>query len=154
MNNSSEVATNSYTSVIEAKGVPPRLPINIVKIQISTGKRGRGPTAEYYATINKTYNHHIVKANYRQKLYILKKSKDSGQYYFTWKIRIDGVKRKHLKNSNWCYNCNFTIPCEIERIVKLKARDWRTVEKNIVKVVDTAKGRNPCATIHWIDWGL
>ena len=131
MNYSSDIATNSYTSVIEVEGVM-HLPINLVKIQISVEKRGRGPTAEYLATINKTYHHQIVKANYRQKLFILKKSKDSGQYYFTWKIRIDNVKRKHLKNSNWCYFCNFTIPCEIERIVKLKARDWKTVEEKLV----------------------
>ena len=153
MNYSSEIATNSYTTLIEVEGVP-HLPISLVKIQISVEVTGRGPTAEYIATINKTYHHQIVKANYRQKLFILKKSKDSGQYYFTWKIRIDNVKRKHLKNSNWCYNCNFTIPCEIERIVKLKARDWRTVEKNIVRLLDTAKGRNPSMSIHWTDWGL
>ena len=153
MNCSSEIAINSYTTLIEVEGVP-HLPISLVKIQISVEVIGRGPTAEYIATIKKTYHHQIVKANYRQKLFILKQSKVSGQYYFTWKIRIDNVKRKHLKNSNWCYFCNFTIPCEIERIVKLKARDWRTVEKNIVRLLDTAKGRNPSMSIHWTDWGL
>ena len=148
MNYRSDIATNSYTSVIEVKSAP-RLPVNIVKVQIYVGKRGRGPKPEYYATIHKTYSHHIVNDNKRQKLYLLKRSKESGEYFFTWKIRIDGVKRKHLKNSDWCFYCNFHQPCKIEKAIQLEGRSWNEVEHKIVKIVNEAKRRNPHASILW-----
>ena len=110
----SDVATNSYTTLVEVDSAP-RLPVIIIKVKTYVGKRGRGPKAEYYATIQKTFSHKIVEDNYRQKLYILKRSKENGEYFFTWKIKIDGVKRKHLKNTNLCFRCNFDTPCKIEK---------------------------------------
>ena len=53
MNCGSVIATNSYTNLIQVEGVP-HLPISLVKIEISVEVTGRGPTAEYIATIKKT----------------------------------------------------------------------------------------------------
>ena len=153
MNGGSVIATNSYTNLIQVEEVP-HLHISLVNIEVSVEVTGRGPSIEYIATLKKTYNHHKVNANSKQKLLTLKKSKFSGEYFFTGKIRIDKVKRKHLKNSDWCYFCNFTNPCELIRLVKLKAKDWKTMDEKLVRVLNAAKCRNPALTIYWADWNL
>ena len=148
---SSDIATHSYTRVLEVDKVP-HLRINLIKLEISVEVTGRGPTAEYIAIVKKTFNHKIVNENSRQKLFLVKYSKVTKEYYFTWKLSISGVKRKHLKPTDSCYFCNYTNPCIINRLVKLKARNWTTVEEKLVKLVNAAKGRNQGVTIHWADW--
>ena len=152
MTGSSDViATHSYTNIIEVDQLP-HLRVYIHKIVVSVEYTGR----EYIATLKKFYHHHKVDVDAMQKLLTLKKCKLSGDYlyYFTWKVRKDKVKRKHLKKSDWCYFCNYASPCNIARIVKLKASSWTLVDDKLVRALSAAKSRNPELRIYWADWNL
>ena len=146
-----DIATHSYTNIIEVDELP-HLRVILKSIVITVEVTGR----EYIATLRKTYNHHKVNVDSMQKSLTLKKCKLSGEYfyYFTWKIRKDKVKRKHLKKSDWCYFCNYANPCDTSRIGKLKANSWTLVDEKLVRVLNAAKSRNPELKIYWADWNL
>ena len=90
------------------------------------------------------------------KLLTLKKCKLTGDfiYYFTEKVRRPKVKRKHLKKLGWCYFCNYSNPCSIARIVKLKANCWSVVDGKLRRALGAARGKNPNLRIFWADLNI